>query len=202
VSLSQGLEDGGLAISVGDLSSSDSQLGSLDWDDILVSILGNVGELLTSGITLLSLAVLLGEDNELSLEFLDSVNVGSKSLLVLVSASLVNSDTDSASELGWDTSLLQLSRSETATLANLEVVSLSWRNNDWSEETGDWSWENSSSLSLTSQSSGLMTSWLVEPGSNISVMLRIDRNIKQISLTYVLLIVSVWQHVVSNRHCR
>ena len=151
-----------------------------------MSVLSNVGQLSLGGITLLCLSV-LGEDNKLSLELVDSVNVGCDGRGVLVSSSLVNGDTDGAGELHRNTSLLELNRGETSTLANLEVVSLGGRNHNWSQETGNRSREDSSSLSLTSQSSGLMTSWLVKPGSDISVM--------------VLLIVSVGQHVVSNRHC-
>ena len=200
VSLSEGLKDRGLAVLVRDLARSDRKLGSLDGDDVLVGVLSNVGQLLAGGVTLLGLT-LLGEDNQLSLELLDSVNVGGNSLLVLVSASLVNSDTDGSSELHGNTSLLELNGGEAATLADLEVVSLGGRNNNWSQQTGNRSGENSGGLSLTSQSSGLMTSWLVEPGSNISVMLRNNTKADSFKITYVLLEVNIGQHVVSNRHC-
>ena len=172
MSLSESLEDGNLSVGVRDLSSSDSHLGSLDGDDVLVGVLSHVGELLLGGIALLGLLARLGEHNQLRLVLLDSVNVGSQRNLVLVSASLVNGDTDRASELHGNSGLLQLSGGETATLANLEVVSLGGGSHHRSQQSSHGSGENLSGLSLTSQSSGLMTSWLVEPGSNIGVVLR------------------------------
>ena len=173
VSLAESLKDGNLSVSVGDLSSGNGHLSSLDGDDILVGVLSNVSELSLGGVALLGLGT-LGEHNELSLVLLNAVDVDGDGRLRLVSASSVDGDTDGASELDWDTSLLQLNGGETATLADLEVVSLSGGNHNRSQQTSNWSWENSGSLGLTGESSGLVTSRLVEPSSNIGVVLKDD----------------------------
>ena len=172
VSLSESLEDRSLSLGIGDLAGSHGQLSALDGDDILVCVLGNAGELSTGGVTSLGLASGSGEHKQLGLELLDAVHVGGSSLFTLVASSLVHGETDSAGELHGNTGLLQLRGGETSTLADLEVVTLSGRHNDRSQQTSDRSGEHSGSLGLTSQTSGLMASWLVEPSSNISVVLR------------------------------
>ena len=115
-----------------------------------MSVLNNISELLLGGITLLSLLTRLGENNELGLELTDSLNVGGQSLVVLVSSSLVNSNTNSSGKLNRNTGLLKLSRSEPTTLPDLKVVPLSLRSNDGSQETSNRSRENLGSLGLTS----------------------------------------------------
>jgi hypothetical protein len=173
VSLAESLKDGNLSVSVGDLSSGNGHLSPLDWDDILVSVLSNVCELSLGGVALLGLAT-LGEHNELSLVLLNAVDVDGDGRLRLVSASSIHGDSDGTGEFLGNTSLLQLNGGETATLADLEVVSLSGWNHNRSQQTSNWSWENSGSLGLTGESSGLVTSRLVEPSSNIGVVLNED----------------------------
>lgn len=174
VSLAESLEDRGRSLLVGDLSGSHGQLSSLDGDDILVSVLSNVGQLISGGVALLGLLTGLGEHNKLGLVLLDTVHVGGDGSLVLVSTSLVDGDTDGAGELHGNAGLLQLNGGETTALANLEVVSLSGGNHNRSQQTRNRSRENPGGLSLTRESSGLMTSRLVEPGSDIGVVLKED----------------------------
>ena len=149
VSLSKSLEDRCLSLGIGDLAGSHGQLSALDGDDILVCVLGNAGELSTGGVTSLGLASGSGEHKQLGLELLDAVHVGGSSLFTLVASSLVHGETDSAGELHGNTGLLQLRGGETSTLADLEVVTLSGRHNNGSQQTGDRSGENSGSLGLT-----------------------------------------------------
>jgi hypothetical protein len=201
VSLAESLEHRGLSLLVGDLSGGNGQLSSLDGDDILVSVLSNAGQLISGCVTLLSLLTRLGEDNQLRLELLNAVHVGGHRNLVLVSTSLVNGDTDGAGELHGNTGLLQLSGSETTALANLEVVSLSGGNHNRSQQTGNRSGENLGGLGLTRESSSLLTSRLVEPGSDIGVVLKEGINIFEQETTYVLLVVRVGQDVVTDDHC-
>jgi hypothetical protein len=171
-SLSESSKDRLLSLFLGDLSRGDGQLLSLDRNNILMSVLRDVRQLFSGGITLLGLLAGLGEDDKLGLVLLNAVNVGCHGCFILVSASSINSDSDGASELHWNTGLLQLNGGETSTLANLEVVSLSGRDHDRSEEPCNRSGENRSSLSLARESSCLMASWLVEPSPDVGVVLK------------------------------
>ena len=182
MSLAEGGEDRGLGISLSDLSGSDSELLSNNWDDVLMGVLGNIGELSLSGITSLCLLAGSWEDHELRLEFLNSINIGSSG----VASSLIDGDADGSSKLHWNTGLLEFRRSESSTLSDLEVVSLSLGGDDGSQETSNGSWEDSGGLGLTSQATGLMARRLVEPCADISVM--------------ALFVMCIGEHVVLSNH--
>lgn len=181
--LSQGGENRSLLLLGSDLSRYDGGRSLGQRNDILVSVLSNVGQLVSSGVALLGLLARLGEDNQLRLELVDTVDIHRNSGLALVAASLVNGDSNGTSQLDWHSRLLELNGGESATLSELEVVPLSLRNNNGSQQTGNWSWENSCGLSLTSQSASLMTGWLVEPSLREGVLLEV---------------VNVWQDTLVN----
>lgn len=75
------------------------------------------------GVTLLGLASLTGEDNELGFVCVEALDVELLALLAQIPPPVVNGNADAASLLPADASLLQLSQSKSTTLTELPVVS-------------------------------------------------------------------------------
>ncbi|GMS98549.1 hypothetical protein PENTCL1PPCAC_20724, partial [Pristionchus entomophagus] len=121
-------------------------------------------ELFGLAVSLLGGGQLLGEEDELSLVSLQTLNVGFLRLEGLVSSAVVNRDSDSAGIDLADAGLLELIKGESTSEANASVVSLGDATDGRSEETGDGTRGNLGSLSNTGETSALLAGGLVEPG--------------------------------------
>lgn len=144
--------------------------------------------LLFARLTLAQFQVLLvlvhGEEDELILVFLETLNIRLSWLDWLVAAAVVNWDTNCTSESSCKTSglklkcyfsklliriyesfYLKLSQCESTSQTLLCVITNRWATNDRAKFWG-WSWECSLSLSDTILATAEFTCWLIEPGSH------------------------------------
>ena len=148
------------------------------------------------GITLLGLASLAWEKDELLLVSLKAGNVQGEGLGGEVLAAGINGDTDGRGELLWDTGLLQrlsenlpflagllfgvvvylqLLEGETTSSTNAAVVLDGWATDDWSQLV-NWARGDSCGLGETSIAASELATWLLcelEPNSNPSSSLPI-----------------------------
>lgn len=81
--------------------------------------LGNLG---STGVTVLNNASTAGEDDKSGLVALQAVHVQGEGLLALVGSSVVNRDSNGLGKLSVDTGGLQLLQSETSAKLDLGVV--------------------------------------------------------------------------------
>lgn len=111
-------------------------LSGLDWDTVWENSAVNlvVGsnslELLSGGVvdlTLLWLAFLQWEQDQLGLVGAESLSVELELLSAGVGSAMINGDTNSASESGGDANGLELIESESTTVANLACISAGGR---------------------------------------------------------------------------
>lgn len=140
------------------------------WDDWgLGDREGGVGgELLLSsldlgirGITLLWLAGLTWENDQLSLVLLESVDVGLESLDVSVLTTVVDSNTDGSGILFWNASSLELLKREASAESDLSVVLDGWGTDNWTKEV-EWSRSQLGGTLCSVVSSADLLAWLVE----------------------------------------
>ena len=116
-------------------------------------------------VTLLGLLSVAGEDNEAGLVGLQTLNVKSLALLAQVSPSVVNNDTNSAGLLATDSSLLQLSKSETAAFPDLAVVTNGLSTDSGAEEVKRAD-TKASGLLLAGLATANLAAGLVKPCTN------------------------------------
>ena len=114
-------------------------------------------------VTLLGLAGLLGEDDQPAPVFLEPLDVDLLALLGPSVPPVVNDDTQTLGLLPGDTGLLQLGEGEPSAEPDLGVVSLS-RGTDSRSEQLEGSDSEGQSLLLTSDTPGVLSAGLVEPG--------------------------------------
>jgi len=155
---------------------------TLERNDVLLGALSGGVEVSLGGVTLDRLGVLLGEEDELALEGLETINVELERLGAAVLAAVIDGDADGARDGAGDTSLLQLIEGEAAADAHLVVVARGRRVHDGAQETGGGTGEVLGGLLLAVKTAALVASRLVEPGLD--------------QLLPVLLVVPVGQDVV------
>lgn len=152
-----------------------------DWKS-LVGALDEVGlgglDIGSGGITLLGLASLAWEKDELGLVCLKTGNVQGERLSGEVLAAGIDGDTNGRSELLWDTGLLQrlseicflslifavvlylqLLNGETTSSTNATVVLDGWATDDWSQLV-NWARGDSCGLGKTSIAASELATWL------------------------------------------
>ena len=94
---------------------------ALERQDVLLGALSGGLELGLGGVTLNRLGVLLGEEDELALEGLETIDVELEGLGAAILAAVVHGDADGARKSAGDAGFLQLIESETATDAHLQI---------------------------------------------------------------------------------
>lgn len=102
-------------------------LGLGDGEDVSGSLVlgGGGSELLGGGVvdlTLLRLVLTSGEENQLGLVLVESLDVNLELLFTRVSSSVVNGDSDRLGKRGAESDGLDLSKGETTTISNLAGV--------------------------------------------------------------------------------
>lgn len=130
---------------IGDLALRDGGSVRGDGEGGVDGDLGSGGELLLGGITLLGLAEAAGEEDELRLVGLETLNVGSERRNGAVDAAVVDGDANGAGVGSGDLSSLQLLQGETTTSTNAAVVLLG-RASDNGAELVDGAGSDSGSL--------------------------------------------------------
>ena len=108
----------------------------------------------------------LGKD-KLLLVLLESSNVGSHSVGVLVVSSVVDSDSNGSGERLGQFSSVQFTEGESSTELNLMTMLLGLSEDGWSK-FADWGDASSGSLGSSLLGSKLLVSWLVEEAFNSS----------------------------------
>lgn len=164
--LLEGVEAGHLLGELHELRSG-SSLGRKSKDGGLGVLLGglNLGISGVVDLTLLRLALLSGEEDELALVSGEAGNVQGLTLLGLVLSSVVNSDTNRSSESRSETSSSHLSEGEASAESLLAAVSLGHRSDDGAQLT-ERTRINVGLLSGSSLRSKLLVSRLVEVASD------------------------------------
>lgn len=114
-------------------------------------------------VALLGLASLLGEDDQPAPVLLEPLDVDLLALLRPSVPPVVDDDTQTLGLLPGDTGLLQLGEGETSTEPDLSVVSLG-RSSDGRSEQLKGSNSEVQGLLLTSDTPGVLSAGLVEPG--------------------------------------
>jgi hypothetical protein len=126
-------------------------------------------------VTLLGLASLLGEDDQPAPVLLEPLDVDLLAFLGPSVPPVVNDDTQALGLLPRDTGLLQLGESETSTEPNLGVVSLGGGTDGRSEQL-EGSDSEGQGLLLTSDTPGVLSAGLVEPGLDTLLLTRQGRH--------------------------
>lgn len=114
------------------------------------------------GVTLLGFLGIAREDNQAGLVLLETLNIKSLAFLAQVSPSVINNDTDRASLLATNTSLLQFGKSETAAFPELAVVTNGLPTDSGAKE-GERADTETSGLLLAGLAATELTTGLVEP---------------------------------------
>ena len=161
------------------------------WENLAVDLGGGLGglDLLGGSVvdqTLLGLAVLSGEEDELGLVGVKSINVKLELLGGGGGSALIDGDSDSAGEGGRETSLLEFTEGEAAAIPDLSSISARARGNDGSQLL-DGSGEHSFALCSSLIESDSLLAWLVEVNS--------DSGLPVLAEMYV------WDDVVVLDHC-
>lgn len=145
-------------------------LSSLSWSDSWKDSSANlvVGSWslknLSGGVvdlSLLWLALLAWEEDQLGLVGAKSFSVELQLLSRGASSSVVHSDSNSAGEGGGDTGSLEFIESESTTIADLSSVLAGGRRNDWAKFL-NWSWAHCLALGISALSSSQLGGWLIE----------------------------------------
>jgi hypothetical protein len=158
--------DLGLLVFLGDGGVLDGLDGLGEGHDTAGNLVGSGGglEQLSGGVadlTLLGLVVTAGEEDKLALVLGETGGVNLELLFAGGSAAVVNGDSNGASELGGDASLLEFSKSEAATETDLTGV-LAGSGRDDGTEVLNGTGELSSGLFLSLLASNTLLRGLVE----------------------------------------
>jgi len=129
------------------------------------------------GVALLGLAGLLREDDQSAPVLLEPLDVDLLALLGPSVPPVVDDDTQTLGLLLGDTSLLQLGKSETSAEPDLGVVSLSGSSDSGSEKL-ERSDSESEGLLLTSDTPGVLSAGLVEPGLDTLLLRKKGINVR------------------------
>ena len=121
-----------------------------------------------SGVTLLGLLSVAGEDNQAGLVGLETLHVHRLALLAQVPPPVVDDDADTTRLLLADTSLLELSQGEATALTDLPVVADGLRANGGAEE-GEGADTELGSLLLAGLAAAKLAAGLVEPGADTAL---------------------------------
>lgn len=116
-------------------------------------------------VALLGLTSLAGEDDETGLVGVQPLNIELLALLAKVSSPVVNNDTNSASLLPSNSSLLELSEGEAATFPEFTVVADGLSTDSWAERLSRAN-SKGSGFGLAGSAAAKFASWLVEPGTD------------------------------------
>jgi len=116
----------------GDCSEGIGGLSDGSWENLAAGLGGSLSglDLFDGGVvdqTLLGLAVLSGEEDELGLVGSKSINVKLELLSRCGGSAVIDSDSDSAGEGGRETSLLEFTKGEAAAIPDLSSISASAR---------------------------------------------------------------------------
>lgn len=149
-------------------------LASLDdsWksEDSAGSVLSSSLDLFGGGVvdlSLLDLAVVFWEEDELGLIVGQSLNVGILHISTLVVSSVINGNSDGLGESWGKLSGLKLIKRESSTELNFTSMLSSLTADEWSK-LGKWSWESSLGFGGSVISSDLLVGGFVEEASNSS----------------------------------
>merc|ERR1711973_963652 len=100
---------------------------------------------------------------------------------------MVNTESNGGSILPGNTSCLQFFKSEASAHSHLSIVLVCWTSHNWSQQASYRSGSNGQSLLLTSHSSTLLSSRLVEPSLDTVLPIFFE--------------MSIWYHVVVLHFC-
>ena len=118
-----------------------------------------------SGVALLGLAGLAGEDNEFGLVGLQPLNVQGLALLAQVPPPVIDHDTNTTSLLPTNASFLQFSESKSTSLLEFSVIA-DCLGTDGGSEQGERANTEGGSLDLAGLSPTDFGAWLIEPGAD------------------------------------
>lgn len=119
-------------------------------------------------VTLLGLGCLSGEDDQLGLVGLQSLNIESLSLLAQVSPPVIDDDANTACLFAVDTCLLELSEGESTTFTEFSVVANGLGTDSGAEECEGADAELGS-LGFAGCASAKFATGLVEPGAHAAL---------------------------------
>jgi len=149
-----------------------ASLGDLfDTEDSIGGVLNGTSQLVSGGIVDLSLLWLVAnswEQDQFVLVLGQSLNVGGHGVGVLVVSSVVNSNSDSSSEVLSQTNRLELIEREPSSELNLVAVLLGLSEDNWSQ-LADGGNSERGSLGSSSLLSQLLVSWLIKEAFDSSL---------------------------------
>lgn len=118
----------------------------------------------------------VGQNDQVSLVFLETGLVGGQGLFTAVLAAVIDADTDRASQLAGNTGSLQLFQSETTSSLDLHVV-LDGRAADDRAQQLSRARTSSGSLGSAGNTASLLLAGLIEPGLDATLPLLVEMSV-------------------------